>query len=616
MRIKICTVILLLALLLLPFSGVLATQTTLDAMNASGAASARAEAEAAQEQSATDVTSLAGLQAYLSTGKRVGVQVGATHADLVPQFFPQAQCVYANELSDLVVMLETGKIDAYLIDKPGAVAQCSENSGLWMPNVELTQEHYAFAFASGQTALCTAFNAELAKLRADGELEALQAKWFQSEETLKSMEPLPTTGAKGTLILTTDGGIYPFSYFQEGELAGYEVELFGKICTALGYGCEKRISDFSGMIAALGAGKADAALGAIAITAERGEQMLFSDSVYDSGVMVMLPASMKPAANATSATDDLATLAGIQRYFSAGRLLGIQVGTTHDGIAAALLPNAQYAYYNSVSDLLLALESGKIDGYLVERAQGRAQCLTDEQLWMPDVQLESGRCGMALSFGHEALCAQLDELLLRMRSGGTLDQLEEKWFQPDEAQKPLANAGALPKTNGALKLAVTGDDYPFAYIRDGQPVGYSVELAQLLCAELGCGLDVQVMDFAGMIAAVASGKADMATSCIAITEERKEQMLFTEPIYLSGVQIMLPASLRGKQVKTDDLTTVAGLQAYFTADKQLGMQSGTIHDQTAMKYFPDAQRVYTPGSSDLVAALTLGKIDGYLVDQP
>ncbi|MDD3411271.1 MAG: transporter substrate-binding domain-containing protein, partial [Eubacteriales bacterium] len=594
MRNKVYLCILLLAALLLPLSGGLA--------------------EGAQPTESLDT--LPGLQAYLGAGKRVGVKMGTTHERIAQQLFPDAQLVYYNNGTDEIMALETDKIDAYMVDQPQGYAQCLTNDALWMTDAQLLDDDYGIALPFGQEALCEQVNAILLRMRAEGALDALSEKWFLTDEAQKPLAEVDLLPAdKGTLRLTTTGDNYPFAYVRDGQPVGYSVELVQRLCEELGYGLRIQIADFSGMIAAVSSGKTDFAAACISITEERREQMLFTEPIYVSGVRVMLPASQRPARSEKTG-GDFSTVEEMQRYFTADKTLGIQVGTTHDGIAARLFPNVQRAYYNSTADLLLALESGKLDGYMVEQVQGRTQCRTDEQLWMPDAVLEETSFGMALSFGHEALCAQLDELLLRMRGDGTLDALEDKWFQADEAQKSLTAASALPAAKGTLKLSTTGDDYPFAYVRDGQPVGYSVELTQLLCKELGYGLDIQVTDFAGMIAAVSSGKADMATSCISITDERKEQMLFTEPIYVSGECVMLPASLRTGQTATDDLTTVAGLQAYFTADKQLGMQSGTIHDQTAMKYFPDAQRVYTPGSSDLVAALTAGRIDGYLVDQP
>ncbi len=596
MRNKICSAMLLLALLLFPFTIGLATQTTLDAMNSS------------------DVT--------------IGVPTGASAMNAVEARFPNAKLQYFTVDTDGYLAVLAGKIDAFAHDTVLLQYACEQNSELQILPETFGETEICVGISRLRSELTAPVNAFITSLIADGTRDDMLRRWLTDADTARIAVSEPTAPEQ-TIRVGTSGIVTPMTYYgANGQLTGFDIELLERMGLALNAKIEISVMNYDALVAGLESGKLDLVVANLNVTPERAERIDYSIPYMTaaSGLVVHAAAETTTLpANSTELSDSQASLSGfstveeMQRYFTADKTLGIQVGTTHDGIAARLFPDVQRAYYNSVADLLLALESGKLDGYMVEQVQGRTQCQTDDQLWMPDAVLEATDFGMALSFGHETLCAQLDKLILRMRGDGTLDALEDKWFQPEEAQKTLAAASTLPKTNGTIRIAVTGDDYPFAYLRDGQPVGYSVELAQLLCADLGYGLDLQVVDFAGMIAAVASGKADMATSCISITDERKEQMLFTEPIYTSGECVMLPASMKPETAMAaanDSLTTVAGLQAYFTADKQLGVQSGTILDQMATKHFPDAQQVYMPGSSDLVAALTKGKIDGYLVDQP
>ena len=44
--------------------------------------------------------------------------------------------------------------------------------------------------------------------------------------------------------------------------------------------------------------------------------------------------------------------------------IGIMTGSSHDGTARELFPDAERVYFSTVADMVLAVEQGKIDGYI------------------------------------------------------------------------------------------------------------------------------------------------------------------------------------------------------------------------------------------------------------
>ena len=101
------------------------------------------------------------------------------------------------------------------------------------------------------------------------------------------------------------------------------------------------------------------------------------------------------------------------------------------------------------------------------------------------------------------------------------------WQGKDESKKTI---DSIPKQdwegkNGILKVYLTGDIEPFAYLGDNQTViGLDVHLVYLIAKELDMKIEQTVAQFDSLIPALQSGKADMVSSCLTITEERQQSV--------------------------------------------------------------------------------------------
>ncbi len=83
---------------------------------------------------------------------------------------------------------------------------------------------------------------------------------------------------------------------------------------------------------------------------------------------------------------------------------------------------------------------------------------------------------------------------------------------------------------------------PFSMTENGHQTGFSMELLAILAERLNWTYEVnRVEKFSQMLANVESGQADLAIANISITAEREARMDFSQPIFESGLQIMIPA---------------------------------------------------------------------------
>ena len=310
------------------------------------------------------------------------------------------------------------------------------------------------------------------------------------------------------------------------------MELAALFCEAGGYGLEIVDMNFDGILPSVQAGKCDFAAAGISITPERAESVLFSEPNFSGGTVAVVRktdrAGPAPVRNGTS----LSQLNGVR--------IGVQTGSSFDAMVAKKLPDAQVDYYNTKADLVAALTGKKIDAFVVDEPVAKLLMREDDRLtYLPDyldtiefaLVFPKNDAGQALRDQFNAFLKQLPE--------GTLDQLATKWFGEDEDAKTMPDIAALKADNGTLRLATESGYAPFEYIRNGEVVGYDMDIAARFCEACGYGLEIVDMNFDGILPAVQTGKADFAAAGIAITPERAESVLFSEPNFTNGTVLVV-----------------------------------------------------------------------------
>ena len=82
---------------------------------------------------------------------------------------------------------------------------------------------------------------------------------------------------------------------------------------------------------------------------------------------------------------------------------------------------------------------------------------------------------------------------------------------------------------------------PFAILDEGAPKGFSIDLMTAIAEDLGQDIRfVPQESFVGMLDQVRAGQVDGAIANISITAARETEMDFSQPIFESGLQILLP----------------------------------------------------------------------------
>lgn len=139
----------------------------------------------------------------------------------------------------------------------------------------------------------------------------------------------------------------------------------------------------------------------------------------------------------------------------------------------------------------------------------------------------------------------------------------------------------------------------------GQFVGFEVDLVAAIAERLGAEVETVNIPFNGLFSAVQSGRIDIATSSITITDERLQSVSFAQPYYDSDQSLTVaeggPASLEEMKGK------IVGVDTGSTGDMWVTAQQETYG-------FSDVRRY--EGLAPAMMDLTAGRIDGYISDIP
>lgn len=232
-----------------------------------------------------------------------------------------------------------------------------------------------------------------------------------------------------------------------------------------------------------------------------------------------------------------------------GKRFGVQTGSTFDRDVMTWFPHAEILYYNSLPDLAVALDTGKIDAFPSDAIALQMMQAEGTELTVLEPYMDHYSIGFVFAKTPEGgrLRDELDEWLTKAKESGELDAMLEKWLQPDEGVKTIPDADSLHAKNGILSFATEAGFPPFDYIRDGEVVGYEVEMAIAFCAEKGYGIEIIPMNFDGILPAIQSGKIDFSASGFAITPERMESINFSQPYYTGGTKIVVSGTGSGEK---------------------------------------------------------------------
>ena len=240
----------------------------------------------------------------------------------------------------------------------------------------------------------------------------------------------------------------------------------------------------------------------------------------------------------TDATAEAADQSSVPPAFQAlnGKNVAVIIGSIQDIAVTDMAPDANILRMTSQTDLLAALENGKVDA-----AGGESLTLMFNKELLEKVDsvgagLTPIPIGACYRLDNTELQQDFNRFLAEIRRDGTYQQILDRWSNADDP-----SAMAIPQQRGTgrtLRVATYPAMPPFNFINSGKLSGLEPELLTEWANRRNWQLEYLIMDFAAQIPAVQTGKADMAMGAISITEERQKQVLFSDGYIDSHIVLM------------------------------------------------------------------------------
>lgn len=150
------------------------------------------------------------------------------------------------------------------------------------------------------------------------------------------------------------------------------------------------------------------------------------------------------------------------------------------------------------------------------------------------------------------------------------------------------------------------DAYPIANTHDEYANGYDVQVAKHLADALGLKLEIIKMEWDGLSVALQSGKIDAIVAGMTPTNERREQIDFSDPYYFSDMVMVVKKNGPFAQAHAlDDFAGARVTSQLNTIQYTLISQINKVDKQPALSDFPT-----------MISSLLSDKIDAYVSERP
>jgi len=147
---------------------------------------------------------------------------------------------------------------------------------------------------------------------------------------------------------------------------------------------------------------------------------------------------------------------------------------------------------------------------------------------------------------------------------------------------------------------LTEVDYPpFNYPgADGNPAGFNIDLARLLCEELKVNCTMQMRRFDTLLDALAENRGDAVIASIAVTRDARRRIDFTDPYYRSPARFV---------ARKD--STIEDIRPERLEGRKVGAVAKTAHEAYLRAFFTEVEVRPYPNAEAAREALRRGEVD-------
>ena len=222
-----------------------------------------------------------------------------------------------------------------------------------------------------------------------------------------------------------------------------------------------------------------------------------------------------------------------------GATIGVQLGTTGDLDASEYeSEGSTVERYSKGSEAVQALKAGQIDCVIIDSQPAQKFVENNDDLKILDDPFVEEEYAICVKKGNTDLLDKMNGALKELKDEGVIDDIMANYIGDEIGEHPYESPEDVDRSNGTLVMATNAEFEPYEY-HDGEDiVGIDADIAQAICDKLGYELQIEDMEFDSILAAVNSGKADFGAAGMTVTDDRKENVDFTDT-YANASQVII-----------------------------------------------------------------------------
>lgn len=234
-----------------------------------------------------------------------------------------------------------------------------------------------------------------------------------------------SSAGSNTLTMATSADYPPYEYVDSSsgsqEIVGFDVDIAKYVTERLGSELTIDNIDFNGLIPALQSKRADFVMAGMTPTAERKQNVDFSNIYFEAKNTIVAKAG-----------SNLTTAASLN-----GKSVGVQLGSTQEQ-AAKKIQGAEVKALNRISEMIQELKAGRVTALIVEDTVAKGYAESNPDLEFNVIPTSEAGSAIAFPKGSE-LVTQFNPILEEMKTSGKLDELVNKWFGADSPAPTTAS---------------------------------------------------------------------------------------------------------------------------------------------------------------------------------
>ena len=286
--------------------------------------------------------------------RRLGVLQGSAFDTFALQNFPDADIRQFVSFADVLLAVETEQVDAAFADIDNFREAKKHRPQFVTIGEPVFHSDVAAGFRKDSGELREAFNAFLAKIRADGTLADLMRRW--TEESSTAMPDITFTGAEPPLRIGNAILGLPQVAIQDNVLVGLDVELATRFAQYLGRRPEWSTVDWAALIPSLASGRTDVIVSSMFVTPERLERIDFSEPYYSTANYLFALEKNLAGAGAAAAEPEAASegfWAGVAKSFHSNIIREDRYLMLLDGLKVTMILSVLSSLFGTVLGALV-----------------------------------------------------------------------------------------------------------------------------------------------------------------------------------------------------------------------------------------------------------------------